>query len=48
MALSLVSLGRLPEIGAGHDLAASIAGAAPSDLADGDVIAVAHKGVSKA
>lgn len=48
MALSLLSLGRLPEIGAGDDLAASIAGAAPPDLAHGDVVAVAHKVVSKA
>lgn len=48
MALSFLSLGRLPEIGAGDDLAVSIAGAAPPDLADGDVIAVAHKVVSKA
>ncbi|MBA3422615.1 MAG: coenzyme F420-0:L-glutamate ligase, partial [Thermoleophilaceae bacterium] len=48
MALSFLSLGRLSEIGAGDDLAASIARAAPPDLADGDVIAVAHKVVSKA
>jgi len=48
LALSFRSLGRLPEIGAGDDLAAAIAGATPPDLAAGDVIAVAHKVVSKA
>lgn len=48
MGLSCVSLGRLPKIRAGDDLAATLAGAAPPDLADGDVIAVAHKVVSKA
>jgi coenzyme F420-0:L-glutamate ligase/coenzyme F420-1:gamma-L-glutamate ligase len=48
MVISFHSLGRLPEIGAGDDLAATVAKAAPPDLADGDVIAVAHKVVSKA
>jgi coenzyme F420-0:L-glutamate ligase/coenzyme F420-1:gamma-L-glutamate ligase len=48
MGLSFFSLGRLPEIGAGDDLAATLAAAAPPDLAEGDVIAVAHKVVSKA
>ncbi|HEV2772133.1 MAG TPA: coenzyme F420-0:L-glutamate ligase [Thermoleophilaceae bacterium] len=48
MVLSFHPLGRLPEIGAGDDLVATVAEAAPPDLADGDVIAVAHKVVSKA
>jgi coenzyme F420-0:L-glutamate ligase / coenzyme F420-1:gamma-L-glutamate ligase len=41
-------LARLPDIGPGDDLAALLAGAAPSDLADGDVLVLAHKVVSKA
>ncbi len=44
----MVSLGRLPEIGAGDDLGRLIAAAAPADLGDGDVVVVAHKAVSKA
>ncbi len=48
MVLSFLSLGRLPEIRAGDDLAGSIAEAAPPDLSGDDVIAVAHKVVSKA
>jgi len=39
------ALGGLPEIDAGTDLGALIAGAAPGD---GDVVVVAHKAVSKA
>jgi coenzyme F420-0:L-glutamate ligase/coenzyme F420-1:gamma-L-glutamate ligase len=46
--LSAVALAGIPEIRAGDDLAAIIAGALPPDLADGDVVAVAHKAVSKA
>jgi coenzyme F420-0:L-glutamate ligase/coenzyme F420-1:gamma-L-glutamate ligase len=38
----------LPEVRPGDDLAAMVAGAAPEDLADGDVLVVAHKAVSKA
>jgi len=45
--LSAVPLHGLPEIGVGDDLAALIAAAAPA-LADGDVVVVAHKAVSKA
>jgi coenzyme F420-0:L-glutamate ligase/coenzyme F420-1:gamma-L-glutamate ligase len=44
----VAALAPLPEVRAGDDLAAMIARAAPGDLADGDVIAVAHKVVSKA
>jgi len=35
-------------VGAGDDLAALVAAAAPADLADGDVLVIAHKVVSKA
>jgi coenzyme F420-0:L-glutamate ligase / coenzyme F420-1:gamma-L-glutamate ligase len=45
--LSAVALRGLPEIEAGDDLAALIAGAAPA-FADGDVVVVAPKAVSKA
>jgi coenzyme F420-0:L-glutamate ligase / coenzyme F420-1:gamma-L-glutamate ligase len=38
----------LPEVRAGDDLAAMVARAAPAELGDGDVIAVAHKVVSRA
>jgi coenzyme F420-0:L-glutamate ligase/coenzyme F420-1:gamma-L-glutamate ligase len=38
----------LPEVRPGDDLAALLAAAAPEDLADGDVLCVAHKVVSKA
>lgn len=47
-AITLVSLGPLPEIEAGHDLGASIAAAAPPDLAGDDVLVIAHKAISKA
>ncbi|HEU0023131.1 MAG TPA: coenzyme F420-0:L-glutamate ligase [Thermoleophilaceae bacterium] len=47
MSLSLSALPRLPEIRPGDDLAAALAAAAPPDLAGGDVLAVAHKVVSK-
>jgi len=46
--LSAVALDGIPEIQAGDDLAAAIAAALPPDLAAGDVVAVAHKVVSKA
>jgi coenzyme F420-0:L-glutamate ligase/coenzyme F420-1:gamma-L-glutamate ligase len=46
--IALVSLGRLPEIGPGDDLGAMLASAAPADLRDHDILAVAHKVVSKA
>jgi coenzyme F420-0:L-glutamate ligase / coenzyme F420-1:gamma-L-glutamate ligase len=38
----------IPQVRAGDDLAALIAAALPADVADGDVVAVAHKVVSKA
>jgi coenzyme F420-0:L-glutamate ligase / coenzyme F420-1:gamma-L-glutamate ligase len=46
--LSLTALPPLPPVRPGDDLAGLIAAAAPADLADGDVLAVAHKVVSKA
>jgi coenzyme F420-0:L-glutamate ligase/coenzyme F420-1:gamma-L-glutamate ligase len=46
--ISLEPLGQLPEVRAGDDLAALLAAAAPADLADGDVLAIASKVVSKA
>jgi coenzyme F420-0:L-glutamate ligase/coenzyme F420-1:gamma-L-glutamate ligase len=46
--LSAVALDGIPEIRAGDDLAALLAAALPADLADGDVVSVAHKVVSKA
>ena len=47
-ALSAVALDGLPEVAPGADLAALLAAALPRDLAAGDVLAVAHKVVSKA
>jgi coenzyme F420-0:L-glutamate ligase / coenzyme F420-1:gamma-L-glutamate ligase len=41
-------LAGIPEVRPGDDLAALLAGAAPDDLAAGDVLVVAHKVVSKA
>jgi coenzyme F420-0:L-glutamate ligase/coenzyme F420-1:gamma-L-glutamate ligase len=38
----------IPDVRPGDDLAALLAGAAPEDLASGDVLVVAHKVVSKA
>src|SRR3954453_22386662 len=38
----------LPEVRSGDDLGEMVAGAAPPDLDDGDIIVVAHKVVSKA
>ncbi len=46
--LTALAIEGLPEVRPGDDLAALIAAALPGDLADGDVIAVAHKAVSKA
>jgi coenzyme F420-0:L-glutamate ligase / coenzyme F420-1:gamma-L-glutamate ligase len=46
--LSAVALDGMPEVQPGDDLAAMIAAALPPDVADGDVVAVAHKVVSKA
>jgi coenzyme F420-0:L-glutamate ligase/coenzyme F420-1:gamma-L-glutamate ligase len=50
MMLSARALDGLPEVAAGDDLAALIAAALPAEypLADGDVLVVAHKIVSKA
>jgi coenzyme F420-0:L-glutamate ligase / coenzyme F420-1:gamma-L-glutamate ligase len=41
------TLGALPDVGPGDDLAALVAEAAPADLGDGDLLVVAHKVVSK-
>jgi coenzyme F420-0:L-glutamate ligase/coenzyme F420-1:gamma-L-glutamate ligase len=46
--VSAVSLSGLPEVRPGDDLAALIVSALSEDLADGDVLVVAHKVVSKA
>ena len=46
--LRCFAVGGLPEVRPGDDLAALLAGAAPADLADGDVLCIAHKVVSKA
>ncbi|MBA3369945.1 MAG: coenzyme F420-0:L-glutamate ligase [Thermoleophilaceae bacterium] len=46
--MTILSLGRLPEILAGDDLGALIGAAAPPDLADDDVVVIAHKAISKA
>jgi coenzyme F420-0:L-glutamate ligase/coenzyme F420-1:gamma-L-glutamate ligase len=46
--LTCFALPPLPPVVPGDDLAAQIAAAAPADLADGDVLVVAHKVVSKA
>ncbi len=47
-ALSATPLAPLPTVAPGDDLAGLIAQAAPTDLAGGDVLVVAHKVVSKA
>jgi coenzyme F420-0:L-glutamate ligase/coenzyme F420-1:gamma-L-glutamate ligase len=46
--LSAVALAGIPEVRAGDDLAALLAAALPGDVGDGDIVAVAHKVVSKA
>jgi coenzyme F420-0:L-glutamate ligase/coenzyme F420-1:gamma-L-glutamate ligase len=46
--LTVRALAPLPDVRPGDDLAALLAAAAPPDLVDGDVLAVAHKVVSKA
>jgi coenzyme F420-0:L-glutamate ligase / coenzyme F420-1:gamma-L-glutamate ligase len=46
--LSVRALEELPDVGPGDDLARLIAGAAPDDLGDPDLLVVAHKVVSKA
>ncbi len=46
--LSALALEGLPEVRPGDDLAALIVAALPADVADSDVVAVAHKVVSKA
>jgi coenzyme F420-0:L-glutamate ligase/coenzyme F420-1:gamma-L-glutamate ligase len=46
--ITCLALPSLPAVTPGFDLAGGIAAAAPSDLADGDVLVVAHKVVSKA
>ena len=48
LALAIRPLGPFPEVRAGDDLGALLAAAAPDDLDGGDVVAVAHKVVSKA
>ena len=48
MAVTLLALPGLPEVRPGDDLAALIARAAGDDLGAGDVLALAHKVVSKA
>jgi coenzyme F420-0:L-glutamate ligase/coenzyme F420-1:gamma-L-glutamate ligase len=45
---SVRALPALPDVRPGDDLAALLAGVAPPDLAEGDVVVVAHKVVSKA
>jgi coenzyme F420-0:L-glutamate ligase/coenzyme F420-1:gamma-L-glutamate ligase len=46
--ISAIALEGLPEVGQGDDLASLIADGAPEDLADTDLLVVAHKVVSKA
>jgi coenzyme F420-0:L-glutamate ligase / coenzyme F420-1:gamma-L-glutamate ligase len=46
--LAAFAIEGIPEIRAGDDLARIVAEALPEDLADGDVVVVAHKVVSKA
>jgi coenzyme F420-0:L-glutamate ligase/coenzyme F420-1:gamma-L-glutamate ligase len=46
--LSLRALAPLPDVNPGDDLAAALLDVVPEDLADGDLLVVAHKVVSKA
>lgn len=46
--LTVLAVAGLPEVRPGDDLARLIAEALPDDLADGDIVSVAHKVVSKA
>ncbi len=46
--MQVAALAGLPEVRPGDDVAALLANAAPPSLADGDVLVVAHKVVSKA
>jgi coenzyme F420-0:L-glutamate ligase/coenzyme F420-1:gamma-L-glutamate ligase len=46
--LTALAIEGIPEVGPGDDLATLIARCAPDDLGDADVLAVAHKVVSKA
>ena len=46
--ITCLALPSLPAVTPGYDLAGGITAAAPDDLADGDVLVVAHKVVSKA
>lgn len=48
MALTCTPIAAFPDVHPGDDLGALIAAAAPADLADGDLVVVAHKVVSKA
>ena len=45
--LAVIALEGLPEVTESDDLGALLAGAAPEDLGDGDLLIVAHKVVSK-
>lgn len=46
--ISIVALAGVPEMRPGDALGRALAAAAPDDLADGDVLVVSHKAVSKA
>jgi coenzyme F420-0:L-glutamate ligase/coenzyme F420-1:gamma-L-glutamate ligase len=46
--LAALAIEGIPEVRAGDDLARIVADALPGDLTDGDVVAIAHKVVSKA
>src|SRR5205823_10969797 len=48
LGVELLALAGLPEVRPGDDLGALVAGAAPGDLGDGDVLVLAQKVVSKA
>ena len=48
LSLSVFPLAPLPEVRPGDDLAGLVAAAAPADLADDDVLVIAHKAISKA